>query len=180
MPYVSPQYPDRIWDGLTPNEQRITRSQRLDPDPSDWDQIVAEMISTQTVLNGVGGLTVSAEVLAGQSILPGQPVAVKQADAKLYLASIADEFLSTVCGFCVEEVTAGSLARVILAGKLELSNWVWALNGFSNLTPGAIYYLSATDGKMDVTPPLTGYILQVGVALTTTVLSVSIKSRIRL
>jgi len=52
MAIVLAQYPGDIWDGLSENVWRRTRLDDLGPDPHDWNQIVAEMLSTQIVAAG--------------------------------------------------------------------------------------------------------------------------------
>ena len=49
MSINDPQYPGQVWDGLGPN--RLNREQDASPDFEDWDQIVAELISTQEELD---------------------------------------------------------------------------------------------------------------------------------
>ncbi|GMU26112.1 MAG: hypothetical protein AMXMBFR16_10170 [Candidatus Uhrbacteria bacterium] len=53
MAIVLPQYPGQIWDGLSENVWRTSRLDDLEPDPNDWNQIVAEMLSTQVIVSGV-------------------------------------------------------------------------------------------------------------------------------
>jgi len=87
MPYPSSQYPDQVWDGTTPNSERVYgRVQRLDPNPDDWDQIVAEVIATQTKLDAV-------EVTGGESAAPAgalMPYAGSVAPAGWLLADGAE------------------------------------------------------------------------------------------
>lgn len=62
MSVNQPNFPTTVWDGLSPD-----RSSRLiDSPPSneDWDQMVAELISVQTVVAGLGGggIAIGAEI----------------------------------------------------------------------------------------------------------------------
>jgi len=54
------------------------------------------------------------------------------------------------------------------------------LGGTALLTPGVIYYLSDVTGQIVADSPTTGFTMQVGVAITTTILDVDIKTRVRL
>jgi hypothetical protein len=47
------------------------------------------------------------------------------------------------------------------------------------LVPGAVYYLSIT-GQITASSPASGFVVQVGIAVTTTTLDVDIKTRVRL
>ncbi len=44
-------YPATIWDGDSPNTQRINRDTNQAPGYEDWDQIVSELIATQIELD---------------------------------------------------------------------------------------------------------------------------------
>lgn len=64
------QFPAAVWDGTTPN--RTSRFDDKSPDYEDFDQLVAEVIATQTSLSAGGngavagtGNTVSEAALAG-------------------------------------------------------------------------------------------------------------------
>lgn len=53
---VKPDYPDSVWNGLSANENRLSREENHAPEHEDWDQIVAEVISMQEALAaGVSG-----------------------------------------------------------------------------------------------------------------------------
>lgn len=41
------QFPGQLWDGLSPNTQRVSREDNQAPRFEDWDQIVAELRATQ-------------------------------------------------------------------------------------------------------------------------------------
>jgi len=68
--YKPAQYPDNVWDGLTPNNsERPRRDTQRAPNGEDWDQITAEVIALQQQFHGpetlvadpAGGATVDAE-----------------------------------------------------------------------------------------------------------------------
>ncbi len=76
MPVIPPKYPTQVWDGLTPNSWRRSRNDHVDPDGKDWDQIAAEVISTQEHLDEItatAGITikVSAYLDNNQVMLSG-------------------------------------------------------------------------------------------------------------
>ena len=83
MAIVTSKFPASVWSGLTSkNEMRPDRYASQSPNPADWDQIVAEVIATQTfvidinagdhldltqqaaVAGPAGGATVDAEARA--------------------------------------------------------------------------------------------------------------------
>lgn len=185
---TSSQYPIKIWDGLTPNPQRDDRDLQLVPNHNDWDQVVSEVIATQQRVEQLARTLIQLsritpldiESIAGETLYTGQPVYVNQSNARLYRARAAFEVSSRVCGFCKTDVTLGNSVGIAPAGRLELSDWSIPLGGTSLLTPGAIYYLAGVNGQIIVIPPATGFTIQVGVAVTTTILDIDIKTRVRL
>lgn len=59
------QFPGQVWDGLSRNESRTDILDSIEPNPEDWNQIVAEMIATQvlvTTLDGVASLLADGSV----------------------------------------------------------------------------------------------------------------------
>ena len=45
--YVTPSYPNEVWDGSSRNPERTARADYLEPSADDWDRVVAEVIATQ-------------------------------------------------------------------------------------------------------------------------------------
>ena len=54
MAELKAQFPDAVWDGMTPNTWRKTRHDSIDPTQDDWDQIASELIATQVVVSALG------------------------------------------------------------------------------------------------------------------------------
>jgi YD repeat-containing protein len=81
-------------------------------------------------------------------------------DGENYVPAIADTQLNAdVFGLALD--VTGSIGTVIVAGIID---------GFSNLTPGSIYYLSqAQAGKITATEPPSGLKVALGVAITDTI-----------
>lgn len=182
------QYPLKIWDGLTQNSLRSDVNLHLDPSGDDWDQVVVEVIATQRRVEQLGTTLIQLsrttpadfELVAGETIHLGQPIYVKQANARAYRARALFEEASRVRGFCKAEVTTGNMFGVTSGGRLELADWSVPLGGAVLLTPGVIYYLSDVTGQMMANSPTTGFIMQVGVAVTTTILDIAIQTRVQL
>lgn len=62
MGVKNPKFPTTTWDGLSENPYRHSRLDDAGPDFRDWDQLVAEMISTQVIvagLNEAGGASLA-------------------------------------------------------------------------------------------------------------------------
>ena len=128
---------------------------------------------------GPSGPSADIETTAGESLQAGQPVCANQQDAQAYRASAASEASSQTCGFCRGDVAAGNTFSIVPAGRWELADWS-VPSGNAALSPGAVYYLSGAAGQITVTPPATGFIVQVGIAVTAGILDVDIKTRVRL
>jgi hypothetical protein len=120
------------------------------------------------------------KAVAGEAIHAGQPVYVNQVDTLAYRAEAVLGTTSQICGFCRGEVLTGGTFDIVPVGGLELTDWSIPLGGIGLLTPGAIYYLDAVSGQITTIPPASGFVVQVGVAMTTTLLDINIKTRVRL
>jgi hypothetical protein len=181
MGYVKSCFPNQIWDGKTPNPEREEGiNADCNPNTQDWDRIAAEIIAMQKAIIGGTAVSTDISVTAGEVLHAGQPVYVKQSDIRAYVAKASFEETSRVCGFVKTDTTAEGCVSIVPIGKLELVNWSIALGGNVFLIAGAIYYLSDVIGQIVVNPPSTGFVIQVGVAVTPMVLDVNIKTRVRL
>jgi len=84
-------------------------------------------------------------------------------------------------GLSVNTVTINSTDYILTEGSVERSDWTDVL-GAATLTPGQIYYLSKTTaGNITASSPtVTGYVVRVGRAITTTILDIEIAQEVRL
>jgi hypothetical protein len=121
---------------------------------------------------------VELQIVAGEALKAGHLVYTSPVDGLLYKAISTLEVPSRVCGFCKEDTDSGDPCAVIPNGGLELSNWTLII-GSVNLAPGSAYYLDSTSGRMTVIAPTTGYVIQVGFAVTTTEFDINILKRVR-
>ena len=129
---------------------------------------------------GPAGPSANLSAVAGVALSAGQPVYVSQVDALVYQAGATLEASSQPCGFCLADTALGQVSDVVPAGRLELTDWSVPLGGTNLLAPGAVYFLSGTAGQITASPPTTGFLVQIGIAVTTTALDVDIKTRVRL
>jgi hypothetical protein len=122
-------------------------------------------------------------VVTGEVIQAGQPVYVNQIDASAYRADATSDASSQVCGFCQQDTVSGGMAAIVPVGCLELADWSvplgFAAGSATLLVPGAVYYLSVT-GQITASSPASGFVIQVGIAVTPTTLDIDIKTRVRL
>lgn len=61
MALVPASFPGELWDGLSDNPFRTSRTDNLDPDPRDWDRVAAEVIAVQNQLGVAAEITVPEE-----------------------------------------------------------------------------------------------------------------------
>jgi hypothetical protein len=106
---------------------------------------------------GEAGSGVSLE--AGEDLLAGDPV--YPSGNKLYKASNLDNF--GVIGIVREDTLAGFAASAVSCGEVDLAG----------LNSGSKYYLG--DGEITTTVPTSGYIQEIGRAVTSSKLLVDIK-----
>ena len=103
----------------------------------------------------------------GPSASQGMAVYIDSSDGEAKLATSDDAAdLAEVAGFLTEDVAAGASTTIQTEGEISRDNWT-VVAGTTTLTPGAMYYLDI-DGTITVTPPLTGYIVIVGRAISST------------
>lgn len=87
---------------------------------------------------------------AASDLAPGQPIAINGTGQ----GRLADATDSTrpALGLATEATATGMGTRVQVAGPLTLADWT-AGTGGASLTPGAIYYLDDTAGRLAMSPP---------------------------
>lgn len=88
-----------------------------------------------------------------------------------------------VAGLAAETVGTGNTGNVLADGVLTLTTTQWdAIAGTTGgLTPGANYFLSeATAGNLTETAPATGFVVQVGHALSDTEFEIEVQQPIKL
>ena len=171
MGYVTPDFPNNIWDGLSPNSFRTSRADTVDPSAFDWDQVVAEVIAAQEAITNLGGGPSDDNIwsiTASENINEGEFVYIKM-DGTIAVADAT--ITSSVCGIAIETKLVGELTKVITQGRYI--NLTWAL------FPGQPYFL-IDSGKISITPPNSGWSIKVGNAITTTGLQLDIASSIKL
>jgi len=107
MTLVPAQYPTSVWTGLSDNLDRVTLHDDIPPNSCDWDQIVSEVIATQTHIDTLEGL-LRAELLGVQN--EASPAGTSGA-LKRYAVEVAAT---------AEEATAIVIALAIPAGARVL------------------------------------------------------------
>lgn len=88
-----------------------------------------------------------------------------------------------VIGIAMEEILNNASGAIHEAGNLSLGDpafWDIVTGDTGGLVTGSVYYLGSTAGKITKTPPVTGYITKIGVALAADLLFVDIDSPIKL
>lgn len=171
MGYETPDFPNSIWDGLSLNTFRPTRQVNLPPSHHDWDRIVAEMIAVQQTVAAIGGTTDNPNVWnieTSEEITIGDFVFIRM-DGLLQVADATQQPL--VNGVALSNTLTGQIADILTHGKYINLNW--------SLTPGSPYYLR-DNGSISDTPPVSGWVIQIGRAITTVGLSIEIKQPIKL
>lgn len=103
---------------------------------------------------------VAGDLYAGEALDPAAPCYVKASDGLVYMSNgTSNDAASKVKGFTPRAVAAGQPVTLYGAG---------ARFGYgSGLTPGAVYYVGATAGRLD-TAATTGGLTPVAWALNTT------------
>ena len=166
---AKPNFPQKVWDGSTPNTDRVDlRSGDAWCNHNDWHQIREEVIALEEyVLNLPES---SGHVYLGtaqESISLGQVIRVRS-DGNV---EVADNTKNTVAGVAIQSAIFDQPVLYVSSGKVTLATW--------SFTPGVDYFVVA-DGLLSATAPTSGYLIRVGQAQATTMLDVSIQKSIRL
>jgi hypothetical protein len=113
------------------------------------------------------------------TILPGTPV-YPLADGTIGPARANSATTAYAAGISLIPATTDERGQYRYSGPVTLpaAEWAAVLDTGSELTPGAPYYVSqATAGKITLTLPGSGIVVQVGVAVSETCLLVDVSSR---
>jgi hypothetical protein len=130
---------------------------------------------------GGGGSESSQEAESETSIVPGQPLCIKTTGlaAPARANTIAT---AKVVGLALNAASPGSTISYAIGGAISLTDWT-PIVGSVNLSPGAFYFLSATQaGRLaTVAPSGAGEVTTiVGQALSVRKLAINVQPYIRL
>jgi hypothetical protein len=160
---------------------------RIYPDPKTPSQLRAALGAAQTqadaAADGISDLDsqvgpVTATFTSTGAL--GQPVYVTAADT-VDLADADAAATSQVVGLVSTAASAGNSGEYISGGRITQADWTTATGG-ALLTPGSVYCLSATTGRLTTTPPssIGQFVVRCGRALNTTTLLVAIEPGVKL
>ena len=111
------------------------------------------------------------------TLVVGTPVYTKP-DEELYPGDAQVLGRALLVGLLIVAGQSGATGRTIATGlvTLTVAEWDAVAGTTGGLVPGAVYYLSATSGKLTGTPPAVHgqYVVQVGVAIAATKLLVAL------
>ena len=142
-----------------------------------------EQIQTGDTLDAtsanVDAITLASEEITdattiGMAVYPSSTGKFKQAKADA-------TGTKDVIGLCrAASIAAGLSGDIQLDGPLSVADWT-SIIGAATLTTGSIYYLSgATKGLLTATAPVTGWVVEVGIALSTLILQIKIRQPVKL
>lgn len=134
---------------------------------------LVEIVTRIEVLEGFVGLHAAT---FDATTVEGQAVYIKST-GNTGLAEADNATNSKAIGLAYDDVTAGATGFVLTTGHLTVADWTSVI-GSASLTPGAIYFLSATAGQMTTTPPTSGRVVRMGIALTAQTFNIDIKAGI--
>jgi hypothetical protein len=117
----------------------------------------------------------SYDVTANETVAVGQPTYISGNNT----VNLADASLSStanVLGLVSVGASASNTATVLSEGSVNQADWTSVI-GTTNLTPGSVYYLSGTTGKMTTTKPTGGadVIIQLGTAVSVTKFNIEVQ-----
>jgi len=115
----------------------------------------------QGIAGPAGGATI--EMVAGEN-LGGRRAVISSGGLAIYADSTVPEHQNRVIGITSNAVTTGGIVNVVMSGQL---------NGLFGLTPDIPVYL-ANNGMLTQTVPASGFIQQLGTAITADSMSVNI------
>ncbi len=109
MPYPKAQFPERIWDGLTDNADRVSLNSEINPDNNDFQRMSSELIAVQS----------SSGASLFPTITSGGSITVIDDDGISYPLTTSAIFLADASGgaFTIDLPTAISMAGKTLTIK---------------------------------------------------------------
>ena len=145
------------------------------PYPPNSQGLTEALLDLKSTMAGKTVYSVAGfQALAFENVVQGQALYARLSDGKVGLAvANSTEDKATVVGFAQTSKLAGELVRVLIVGVL----------GTSGLSPGQIYFLSATTaGDITTTPPsaLGQYVTRVGEASSTAELIIQLEPPVKL
>ena len=117
-------------------------------------------------------------------VIPGTPIYVTNL-ARLEIAQASGLPQARMVGIVTSATLAGFAADAQTQDVLTLTTGQWdaVTGGTGGLTPGSVYYLSATAGELTTTPPATPasvYNTRAGIAISSTQLDIKIRAPFKL
>jgi len=137
---------------------------------SDVTTELVEIVTRLEALEGFAGLqsaTFDATTEEGQ-------VVYMKSTGNTGLAEADNTTNAKAVGLAYTDVTAAGVGFFLSRGHFETADWTNII-GATNLTPGTIYFLSATAGRMTATAPTSGTIVRMGIALSATIFDLDIQ-----
>lgn len=118
----------------------------------------------------------SLEAEADDDILAAQPVYLKS-NGHLGLASNTDAMRSRVVGLALNDAEVGHACSYTNFGKVEREDWN-EIASHNLFKVGQIYYLDAINGGITNIPPETGYLVEIGRAVSSKAITLNISQSI--
>tara|TARA_B100000965_G_scaffold405932_1_gene441951 strand:- start:1251 stop:1778 length:528 start_codon:yes stop_codon:yes gene_type:complete len=132
--------------------------------------VIQALMALQTAIAGMDESSLTIELTAAENLAIGDVVYIDSNGklAKAIHSSTRD--IATVAGMVIEAVAANATAKLIFAGKIDVTGW-----SGGNLTPGSRYFLNGS-GAISTTPPSSAnqYVVLVGEALNANTLALNI------
>lgn len=153
--YVDPQSPSHLRATLAAIKRALL----------DGDLSVASIADDLDYLEELTGFRTMTFAVAA---VLGQPLFV-ESDGEVNLANAGAASTARVVGVALADTAMAATGPVsTTVARVERSNWT-SVTGTEFLTPGATYFLDATNGMITATDPDSATSVEIGVALSTTV-----------
>jgi len=137
-----------------------------------------EQLQTGDTLSSVQDLVAAGNSETG-SIVLGQPVYIS-GGGSVGLANADSAGKQRVFGLVYDaSISAGVSGSILTDGLVDQADWT-AVIGSATLVPQSVYYLDTTDGQLTAVAPSTGYVVEVGQALSVAVFEIYQKAPIKL
>ncbi len=146
-----------------------------------WRSLVAG--TNITLTPGYNTLTINAEgsaefeVTAGESWYAGMPIYCHA--GPIYMrGDNSTDLESRIIGLAKDDASLGSTTAIVLVGRVNRADWT-PVTGTTTLTVGSYYWLG-TNGSLISSPPTTGFVAPVGLAVSSSEMKVEISTRIQI
>jgi hypothetical protein len=178
----NPYHPEEVRRAIQSNQEAaVSQSLQIALINTEISEVASEITLLNDRVSEVEAEEPEYLAITDSTVSSGQAVYMKST-GHIDLAVASSTPQTRVIGFSSSGVASGQQVEYNTDGRLSLSDWT-AASGSTSLAPGAFYYLSnSSPGMITTSAPTSAgsYVVQVGIAVSSSTLDIEIKQSILL